>query len=228
MPSSLVQLPTEILATIAAFCEASDALALSATCHNLRLASWDSRVFREIILNHQIYWPRMLTNEPLSASGTVYRPEGDPKIDIVAIERTAGKNTTTWAKFAVANQYANQLQGGLGHDLKNGRAHSLLRWAPHMVLYHQPFVSSLWLTDQLYQSVFEEAFELERAFLFASCMLGMSQSTLELLDGQHEGAMPLMHRPCRIGTTLTKTYRALGSCHPSVTQRRRFKETIPS
>ena len=210
MTPTLDRLPSEILNTVATSCDAFCALALSATCQQLREITWQPRVFREIIMLQQIPWPPMLTNQETNFVGAHYASEPPRELDLEVVANAAGEDTSAWARIAVANQLANQLFAGREQDLKKGRVQALLTWAPHLALFGHPFVSSAWLAYHLKETMTGEPFERERAFLYAACMTSVTKDGLEWLSEGANGVWQLIVDASKVGTTPTKTYRALG------------------
>lgn len=114
-PTTLDELPVEIIRHIASSAAASSALSLSATCHTLRASCWDSFIFRQIIEKRRGFWPR-------------------DTFETVPIGAQLGFDTVDWARYALADQYAGDLRGGLDGDLCGEGLELALRWAPYLVV----------------------------------------------------------------------------------------------
>ena len=212
-------LPIEVLSNIAGYTTASTALALSLTNHTLRTATWDPFVFRSVITHQQIIWHRPVT---IGNSHDYYElirhghctPFADNTLDIDAIALAAGSDPQNWLKFAIANEDANALVGGLDHDLKKGRIQWLLRWAPHLATYRHPFVTSPWLVENLLEVMIGEPIEADRAYLWVCCMSALTQEGLDRLGSASKKIQPGRTgflRAWRPGKSLPKAFRALGT-----------------
>ncbi|KAL9059267.1 MAG: hypothetical protein Q9162_001304 [Coniocarpon cinnabarinum] len=151
----------------------------------------------------------MVVNEPSNIRGKRYVPEALAYLNLDVIERTAGEEPSTWAKFALANEHANQFHGGQEWDLKAGRIQKVLRWAPHTVLYGHPFITSPWLAEHLNEAMTGEPIETERAFLFASCMMSITHDGLQPFRGKHIDEATWINDACKIGNNMAKLYRAI-------------------
>lgn len=216
MAPNLVQLPVELLACIACYCDASAAISFSEACRITRLASSDPSIFQHVLKHQQILWPHPIRDRETRASK---RAETSKRIetfrahlllDFDAVAEVARKDIRTWSQFALANEKANALQGGLDRNLKDGRVKSLLRWAPHLVIYNHPFLTSAWLAYNLPWCLNGEAFETGRAFLYAATMMTVSKDGMEMLLQLDNSAQNHFQDSTRTGKTPSKMYRALG------------------
>ena len=223
----LDELPIEICARIASFCQASTLFSFAQTCKHTRKASWDPSVIRSAIVHQGSDWPppsttvvsepgwdlgkRRSLNRRLCFGGTTY--------DEQMLAHVAGRDIHMWCKLAIANERANMMSSGVDHDFKAGRIQNVLRWAPHIVMYHHPFVTSRWLAWHLSAVMTGEPLETERAFLYAANVMSIDKEGTELLLTMlktEKANLAWRHEVHRPGNTAAKLYRSMGK-HDSST-----------
>ena len=213
----LNNLPVELLNNITSYCEASAALSLCATCHRTRSASWTYRVFKLLLSNQQTQWPgplRISYQPNKSEDPAVFLPDpspwSDPNTYLKTMEGIAQNDVQTYSRFAIAIECANRLRGALENGFTGGRIHSVLQWAPHLVMYHHPFVASPWLATHIADVMTGQPFDTSRAFLYAAAMIGISSTGRSMILEADPGAKNHFMESCRTGRTPAKLYRALG------------------
>lgn len=117
-PLRLHHLPEEIIRNIAKFATIPSIISLTSTCHLLRSHCWDHFAFRDKINEGRLIWA----------------------VDTLCVDQLVAKlgtDTTSWAQYALADEHANELQGGLDSDLPKAQFELMLRWMPHLVVCHR-------------------------------------------------------------------------------------------
>ncbi|KAK3053367.1 hypothetical protein LTR09_005536 [Extremus antarcticus] len=133
--TTLELLPKELIAHIAAFCDATSVLQSSRTCRTIRAASYDALVFKEILIASQLNnW------------------DADT-LDIDAISTRAAGNPEIWARYAVADQRAWHSQEsswvlrGPGSPLIR-KPQDFVSYLPELhVVKHPHLQNNLWKTQ---------------------------------------------------------------------------------
>lgn len=111
----LDELPAELIERIASGTTARTVLALSLTCRRLKATCSTLTVYRALVLNSKTEW----------------------LLDRAVYSRFAselGLDMLPWAKFALADELAMELQGGLDGDFKGVLFERLLQWAPALIV----------------------------------------------------------------------------------------------
>lgn len=112
-------LPLEILRRVASHSTASSVFNLSATSKRVRCACWDPFVLQDLIENNKSLWP----------CGTF-------NLDSIR-KRIGPTNTRLWAQFALADQKAAELRGGLDGEFRGNHFEKSLDWAPHLIILNR-------------------------------------------------------------------------------------------
>ena len=119
-------LPHELIAHIATFVEALSVLNLGRTCKTIRSACWDSLVFKQILTASQRDCWR------------------NDSLDLTAIARRAGNDTSIWARYAVADDKAWVL-AGVDQPLASRK--QSINFLPELAVVKHPFLKdSCWPT----------------------------------------------------------------------------------
>ena len=118
-------LAKELIANVACYTDASSVLSLSLTSKRLRSASYDSLVFRELLINSQrCQWV-------------------ESYLDVDAIAARAGNDVETWARYALADQKAWNLSQQ-GESPLGSPKDDFLHYVPELLVLKHPFVKDLW------------------------------------------------------------------------------------